>query len=107
MDTSERRFVPGQVYTLRLKQGTTVVAVDGGLRLALRDDSLSWLCLPTPWIPVTLDEGQCHVMRTDGSVQIQTDGATVVSGLVMQSERRTFAWIRRIRTARWLMPIRG
>lgn len=107
MNKSERRFVPGQIATLRLKRGSMIVALDGALRLAIRDDTLSWLCSPTPCLSVALEEGQSHVMHADAPVQIEAAGAMPVSGLIVRSSTPAVAWIRRWRAARWLMPIRG
>lgn len=74
-----------QMQVRDLDARTSIVAVEGNVRLQFRDHSLAWLADAVPLTTVTLHEGERFVTPQRGIVSISAMGATVATFLLEPS----------------------
>lgn len=89
MERGERRYYPGQVWAFSLRRGSTLLALDGPLRVEYRDGSLDWLPDSVPRVSITLEEGEHHVLPHSAFVEIRAAGSNVVTGLITDPQPLT------------------
>ncbi|NKJ48705.1 hypothetical protein CIC12_18570 [Burkholderia sp. SG-MS1] len=68
--TPASSLLAGQVAVHDLHAGSSIVAIEGGLQLGLRDRSLAWLGDAVPLVSITLHEGERFVTPQRGMVSI-------------------------------------
>lgn len=78
MQAREAQCFPGQMHTLRLARASSIIALDGTLRLRYRDESLTWLLDATPRIDITLRDGEQHILPFTTFVNMLTEGDQTV-----------------------------
>lgn len=100
MAAYQQRYYPGDIYAINLRCGSTIVAIDGTLRVEYRDRSLDWLVDSVPSVSVTVAEGAPHVLACNALVRIRVEGATSVSGLISCPTPLAARFMERIRTFR-------
>ncbi|MDE1179846.1 hypothetical protein [Paraburkholderia sp.] len=82
MNTIRRRYVSGQVSARSFAQGTQLVVLEGALRIRYRDASLDWLAGDAPYVAITLNEGEQHVVPCRAWVEIRTEGVDAASAAI-------------------------
>lgn len=105
MQAYETRYVPGQIHVVRLRRGSSIVAIEGTLRLRYRDESLNWLLDAAPVSRVRLGDGEGYRLPCDAFVEISTAGQTAAVGAVEPASTaiaRCAAWIANAAIPRWL-----
>lgn len=105
MQAYETRYVPGQIHVTRLRRGSSIVAIEGTLRLRYRDESLNWLLDAAPANHVRLDEGDGYRLPCDAFVEISAGGKNAAVGAVEPASTafaRCTAWIVNTAIPRWL-----
>ncbi|PQV50804.1 hypothetical protein [Paraburkholderia sp. BL21I4N1] len=98
-DAAPSRLPAGQLAMHDLGAHTAIVAVEGSLRLQLRDRSLAWLGDAVPVTTITLQEGECFVTPQRGVVSINA-GQTQAAVFVLQRLRSQNSLYDLIRHAR-------
>jgi hypothetical protein len=107
MQAYETQYVPGQIHVTRLRRGSSIVAIEGTLRLRYRDASLNWLLDAAPVNRVRLGEGEGYRLPCDAFVEIGAAGKTAALGAVEPASTafaRCAAWIANTAIPRWLRP---
>ncbi|RKE35915.1 hypothetical protein B0G76_2053 [Paraburkholderia sp. BL23I1N1] len=93
-DTTTSHVAAGQTAAHDLRARTSIVAVEGDLRLHFRDHSLAWLGDTVPVTSVTLPEGECYVTAQRGVVSISAAHAQsavfIVQPCRAENERHGF-----------------
>ncbi|MCX4172478.1 MULTISPECIES: hypothetical protein [Paraburkholderia] len=93
-DAATSRVAAGQMAVHDLRARTSIVAVEGNLRLDFRDHSLAWLGDAVPVTSITLREGERYITPQRGVVSISTahakSAAFVVEPRRAENERHRF-----------------
>ncbi len=82
MQAYEMRCVPDQIQIAKLRRGSSIVAVEGTLRLRYRDGSLNWLLDAAPVNDLRLGEGEQYRLPCNAFVEIRATGKTAAVGAI-------------------------
>ena len=96
MQAYETRYVPGRIHTGKLRAGSTILALEGTLRLRYREESLNWLLDAAPVNGLLVCEGQQYRLPCDAFVEISAEGKTAAVGAIapaLTALGRCAAWI--------------
>jgi len=99
MRAYEMRYVPGQIHTVKLRGGSSIVAMEGALKLRYRDASLNWLLDAAPTNNLRLGEGEQYRLPCDAIVEICAEGTSAAGGAIEPASTglaRCSAWIARV-----------
>lgn len=96
MQADEIRYDPGQIRTGKLRCDSTIVAIEGALRVRYRDGSLNWLLDAVPVNDLLIREGEQYRLPCDAFVEITAAGKTAAVGSIepaLTALGRCAAWI--------------
>jgi hypothetical protein len=83
-----QRYPVGQIHCAWFRRGSTLVAIDGTLRVTYRDASMDWLLDAAPRISVVVRPGEQHTMPFEAFVEVSAVGLAAVNARIADGAPR-------------------
>ena len=85
--TIRRHYAGKQIHAEYVQSGSTIVAVEGAMRVRFRDSTLAWLPEAPQHVTVLLHEGDRYVITYNTLVEIHVETVTAARGLILEPIR--------------------